>query len=79
MTDAIRSVASEPSAVLPPHAEKSTSPDNLAEEIINRLTFRIGKDATVATPHDWLTAAILVVRDRAVTRWMESTRDTYER
>ncbi|MEL6679986.1 MAG: glycogen/starch/alpha-glucan phosphorylase, partial [Pseudomonadota bacterium] len=79
MTDAIRTVAEELTPALPRHEEKSTSPDNLAEEIVNRLTFRIGKDATVATPHDWLTAAILVVRDRAVTRWMESTRETYER
>ncbi len=49
----------------------------MAEEIIERLTYRIGKDAKVAKPHDWLTAAILVVRDRIIDKWMESTRKVY--
>jgi len=58
---------------------KSSDPALLATDIVNRLTYRIGKDATVATQDDWLTAVILVVRDRVVTKWMESTRDTYRR
>jgi len=58
---------------------KSSDPALLAADIVNRLTYRIGKDATVATQDDWLTAVILVVRDRVVTKWMESTRDTYRR
>ena len=37
----------------------------------------VGKDPIVAQPHDWLTAAILVVRDRVIDHWMESTRETY--
>jgi starch phosphorylase len=37
----------------------------------------VGKDPIVAKPHDWLAAAILVVRDRAIDRWMESTRAAY--
>ena len=49
----------------------------MAEEIIERLTYRIGKDAKVAKPHDWLTAAILVIRDRIIDHWMESTRKVY--
>ena len=64
-------------ASLPAPAPRSSRPEILAEEIIERLTYRIGKDAKVAKPHDWLTATILVVRDRIIDRWMESTRKTY--
>ena len=35
------------------------------------LKYRVGKDATVATPHDWLTASIQVVRDRIIDHWIE--------
>ncbi|MEY9378772.1 starch phosphorylase [Rhizobium leguminosarum] len=31
----------------------------------------------MAKPHDWLTATILVVRDRIIDRWMASTREVY--
>ncbi len=54
-----------------------SDPDALAGEIMEKLTYSIGKDAKVATPHDWLTATILVVRDRIIDTWMESTRTTY--
>ncbi|WFR94593.1 glycogen/starch/alpha-glucan phosphorylase [Rhizobium tumorigenes] len=64
-------------ASLPAPAPRSSRPEILAEEIIERLTYRIGKDAKVAKPHDWLTATILVIRDRIIDRWMESTRKTY--
>ncbi|MDE1991457.1 MAG: hypothetical protein KGI75_03100, partial [Rhizobiaceae bacterium] len=58
-------------ANLPVPAPRSSRPEILAEEIIERLTYRIGKDAKVAKPHDWLTATILVVRDRIIDKWME--------
>jgi starch phosphorylase len=57
---------------------RPTDPKTLAAEIVERLIYRIGKDVKVAKPHDWLTATILVVRDRVIDRWMESTRRTYE-
>eukprot|EP01035_Chromulina_nebulosa_P062456 gene62456-85414_t len=57
---------------------RQTDPATLAADIVERLIYRIGKDAKVAKPHDWLTAAILVIRDRVIDRWMESTRRTYE-
>ncbi|UVC07808.1 glycogen/starch/alpha-glucan phosphorylase [Rhizobium sp. TH2] len=60
-----------------PKARKS-DPTQLAADIVERLIYRIGKDAKVAKPHDWLTAAILVIRDRIIDQWMESTRRTYE-
>ena len=62
---------------IPSAAPRASSSEVLAQEIIERLTYRIGKDPKVAKPHDWLTAAILVVRDRITDNWMESTRKTY--
>ncbi len=38
----------------------------------------MGKDATSARGHDWLKAAILVVRDRVIEQWMASIRETYQ-
>ncbi|HLP70586.1 MAG TPA: glycogen/starch/alpha-glucan phosphorylase, partial [Rhizobium sp.] len=55
-----------------------SSPDVLAAEIIEHLTYGIGKDAKVATPHDWLTATILAIRGRIIDKWMESTREAYK-
>ncbi len=54
-----------------------SDPDSLAREIVERLTYRVGKDPQVAKPSDWLIAIILIVRDRAIERWMDSTRRTY--
>ncbi|WP_439872293.1 glycogen/starch/alpha-glucan phosphorylase [Rhizobium leguminosarum] len=63
--------------IIPSPAPRSSRPEILAEEIIERLTYRIGKDVKVAKPHDWLTATILVVRDRIIDKWMASTREVY--
>ena len=46
----------------------------LAEQILDALVHRIGKDAHAALPHDWLRATILTVRNEIVERWMESTK-----
>ncbi|TPP06492.1 glycogen/starch/alpha-glucan phosphorylase [Rhizobium glycinendophyticum] len=64
-------------ADLPLPKRGASDPASLAGEIMDKLTYSIGKDAKVATPHDWLTATILVVRDRIIDTWMESTRATY--
>ena len=58
-------------------ALRSSDPEQLATELLERLKYRIGKDPQVAKPHDWLTAAILVARDRITDKWMDSTRRTY--
>ena len=50
----------------------------LAREIVDCLTYRIGKNPSVATRHDWLNASIQTVRDRIIERWMASTREAYE-
>ena len=56
----------------------NSDPKTLATEILKSLTYRLGKDASVATPHDWLTASIKVVRDRIIERWIASTKEAYE-
>ncbi|MBZ9819666.1 glycogen/starch/alpha-glucan phosphorylase [Mesorhizobium sp. CA4] len=53
-------------------------PKTLAEEVLMSLKYRVGKDTTVATPYDWLTASIKVVRDRIVDHWMQATREAYD-
>ena len=65
-------------AKMPAQAEsESAGSEALAKEILDRLTYGTGKDPKVATRHDWLTAAILVIRDRIVDEWMNSTRRAY--
>jgi len=54
-----------------------SSVETLRQEILERLTYSVGKDPAVARPHDWLTATILTVRDRIMDQWMESSRDTW--
>ena len=56
---------------------RKTDADTLKAEILEKLTYSVGKDPIVARPHDWLSATILVVRDRAIDRWMDSTRAAY--
>lgn len=50
----------------------------LSQDILNALRYRVGKDAGVAKGHDWLSAAIQVVRDRIIDRWIASTKGAYE-
>ncbi|MDI6026581.1 glycogen/starch/alpha-glucan phosphorylase [Corticibacterium sp. UT-5YL-CI-8] len=57
---------------------ETIDPKELADEILRVLKYRGGKDATVATPHDWLTASIKVVRDRIIDRWVWSTKESYD-
>jgi starch phosphorylase len=59
-------------------APRASDPASLGREIVDRLAYQVGKDPIVAKPHDWLEAAILVVRDRAIERWMASTRTAYQ-
>lgn len=52
--------------------------DAIASEILEKLTYAIGKDPIVARRYDWLHATILAVRDRIIDTWMESTRSTWQ-
>ena len=62
---------------LPRPNPRSSEPETLAREIVDRLAYRVGKDPKVAKPHDWLQAVILITRDRAIEYWMPATRETY--
>jgi starch phosphorylase len=63
---------------LPKPAPRQVDPDVLAHEIVERLTYRLGKNAEAAQPHDWLHAVILSIRDRVIDAWIDSTQKTYE-
>jgi starch phosphorylase len=60
-----------------PRAHPS-DPESLAKEILAKLAYAAGKDPLAARGHDWLTATILVVRDRVIDHWLASVRDTYK-
>ncbi len=57
----------------PPAADRQS----LRKEIVSALVYRVGKDPSLATRQDVYQAAALVVRDRLVHRWMETTRREY--
>ncbi len=61
----------------PTPAPRALTVESLQSEILEKLTYSIGKDPIVARPHDWLRATILAVRDRIIDQWMESSRQTW--
>ena len=63
---------------LPRQILTQSDPETLAAEILRALKYRVGKDMSVATPYDWLTASIKVVRDRIIDHWIESTKEAYD-
>ncbi|WP_027035859.1 glycogen/starch/alpha-glucan phosphorylase [Mesorhizobium ciceri] len=71
MTRAMTSEAPQPELENP-------DPKTLAAEVLKALKYRVGKDITVATQYDWLTASIKVVRDRIVDHWMQATKEAYD-
>ena len=66
-----------PLQALPAPRPDLDDPTTLAREVVDRLTYRVGKDPKVAKTHDWLLATMLVTRDRAIEYWMNATRQTY--
>jgi glycogen phosphorylase len=56
---------------------RASDAESLRNEILEKLTYSVGKDPIVARRSDWLTATILAIRDRVIDQWMESTRDTW--
>ncbi|RRH95445.1 glycogen/starch/alpha-glucan phosphorylase [Mesorhizobium tamadayense] len=67
-----------PTMTIEAPALDNPDPKTLAEEVLMSLKYRVGKDTAVATPYDWLTASIKVVRDRVVDHWMQATREAYD-
>jgi len=46
--------------------------------ILAKLRLAIGKDAGMATKHDWYQAAALALRDRIVHRWLSAEKRSYD-
>src|SRR5450631_3243639 len=46
--------------------------------ILTKLRLAIGKDAGMATRHDWYKAAALALRDRIVHRWLSAEKKSYD-
>ncbi|MGN6143568.1 MAG: glycogen/starch/alpha-glucan phosphorylase [Mesorhizobium sp.] len=72
-------MASAKTVQIPQALPEDPDPQALAAEILKVLRYRVGKDTTVATRYDWLTASIQVVRDRVIDHWMEATKEAYDR
>ena len=53
------------------------TPEALRTAILAKLTYAVGKDAAHAHDHDWYIATALAIRDKAVDRWIATTRTIY--
>ena len=56
-------------------SDRRNAPHVLRAEIESKLVYAVGKNPAAALPHDWLTASILVLRDRIIDNWMSSIHD----
>ncbi|WP_083508082.1 glycogen/starch/alpha-glucan phosphorylase [Aureimonas frigidaquae] len=61
-----------PRATLNP-LPRGNDADTLALEIVEKLTYALGKTTSVARMHDWMDATCLTVRDRIIDHWIAST------
>ena len=50
----------------------------IKHDVVDRMTYRVGKNPVMATKRDWFNAAAYVVRDHMVDHWMKTTRSYYE-
>ncbi|MGN6157199.1 MAG: glycogen/starch/alpha-glucan phosphorylase [Devosia sp.] len=61
----------------PTPQKRARTAEALQDEILEKLTYSVGKDPIVARPHDWLRATILAIRDSIIDLWFESSRATW--
>jgi starch phosphorylase len=61
----------------PTPTRRDPSPEALQAQILERLTYSVGKDPIVARPYDWLKATIMAVRMHIIDQWMVSSRETW--
>ncbi len=64
-----------------PHSREPIDELALADiksAILGKLTLAIGKDAGIATTHDWYRAAALALRDRITHRWLLTDKESYD-
>jgi starch phosphorylase len=70
---------SQPAKYPPLHAPvDELALGEIKSAILAKLTLAIGKDAAMATRHDWYKAAALALRDRIVHRWLLSEKHSYD-
>jgi glycogen phosphorylase len=62
----------------PVSAISKTETTELEARIVDALRHRVGKNERAAKQHDWLTAAVYVLRDQIIDCWMQSTARAYE-
>ncbi len=53
--------------------------EDLKIRILERLVYSVGKDVEHAVPRDWCVALILVIRDKIVDNWIETTQRIYQK
>ena len=51
---------------------RRNDPETLAQQIVEKLTYSIGRSPSRARKYDWLRATTLVVRDRIMEHWFDS-------
>ncbi|NVN88148.1 MAG: glycogen/starch/alpha-glucan phosphorylase [Rhodopseudomonas sp.] len=72
-------VQSSPENFQPPNAPlDELALAEIKTAIVSKLTLGIGKEAALATKHDWYKAAALALRDRIVYRWLLSEKESYD-
>jgi len=51
----------------------------IKHDVVERVTYLVGKNPTRATGRDWLNAAAYVARDHMVDNWMKTTKNYYRK
>ena len=49
----------------------------IKHDVVERITYQVGKNPATATGRDWFNAAAYVVRDHMVDHWMKTTQNYY--
>jgi starch phosphorylase len=49
----------------------------IKHDVVERVTYLVGKNPDTATPRDWFNATAYVVRDHMVDHWMKTTQNYY--
>ncbi len=62
----------------PEAAQRGMDVDSLRADILEKLTYHVGKSRVAAADADWFAATALAVRDRIVDRWLPNMRQAYE-
>jgi glycogen phosphorylase len=60
-------------------AQENICCDNttIKHDVVERLTYMVGKNPAIATVRDWFNATAYVVRDHTVDHWMKTSRNYY--